>query len=404
MVVVLKGHSPVSAVKHVLERLRCSLCGSVFKTNPENLNPDKKYDESVAVSIVIAKYFAGIPLYRLEDWQDMVGVPLKDATQWDLIEKLADRIYPIFTRLHYLSAQGELLYNDDTTVKILSLMKENKTFEKGERRGMFTTGVVSEWEGRRIVLYLSGRRHSGENMTQIMSMRSPYLPTVIRMADALSSNMSKEFVETLCKCLAHGRRKFVEIYDFFPESCHFVIDILAHVYHNDAITKERTMSNQERLAYHQEHSAPQMEKLKKWLDDQIGSKKVEPNSSLGKAIQYLLNHWEGLTQFLRVAGAPLDNNITERMLKVIIRIRKNSLFYKTEHGASIGGMFSSIIQTCRENGINPFDYLMRLQENRSALFKSPDDWLPWNYHQTLEKRGLKSHSPPDLLGGSLLAA
>jgi transposase len=399
VVVVLTGHAPVSAKKHILERLRCNLCGSVFTAAPPNGIKLKKYDDGVSVAIALFKNYAGLPLKRLETLQDMVGIPLKDATQWDLMEGLADKIHPVYRHLEYLSAQGDTIHHDDTGVKILSLIKENKTLEEAERRGMFTTGVLSKYQGHTICLYLSGRNHSGENMGKVMSMRSGDLPPVIRMADALSSNFTGDFIEYACKCLTHGRRKFVEILEFFPESCRGVIKALKRVYKHDAITKEQQLSDQDRLVYHQKHSAPIMESLKIWLEFQLLGKQVEPNSSLGRAIKYMLNHWDGLTQFLRIPGAPLDNNIAERMLKTIIRVRKNSLFYKTVHGAYIGGMFTSLIQTCQMNGVNPFDYLLCLKRNSSAVFKAPQDWLPWNYQETMEKlerQHQKSQHPPNI--------
>ena len=124
-----------------------------------------------------------------------------------------------------------------------------------------------------------------------------------------------------------------------------------------------------------------MEKLKEWLQTQTHERKVEPNSSLGKAIAYMLKHWEPLTLFLRVPGAPLDNNLCEQLLKRAILHRKNSLFFRTEHGAYIGDLFMSLIHTCRLNRVNPFHYLTTLQKHSSELFKNPGKWLPWNYLQ-----------------------
>ncbi len=98
----------------------------------------------------------------------------------------------------------------------------------------------------------------------------------------------------------------------------------------------------------------------------------------------MIKHWHELTQFLRVPGAPLDNNICEQGLKRCIMHRKNSLFYRTEHGAYIGDMFMSLIQTCVLSKINPFLYLTALQKNSSALFKNPHKWLPWNYLENLK--------------------
>lgn len=222
-------------------------------------------------------------------------------------------------------------------------------------------------------------------MSKLLEKRFPRLSPVIRMADALSCNLSVEFINILCKCLAHARRKFYEIYDYFPGECRIIIDGLSIVYHYDAITKQEKMTPQERLCYHQAHSAPIMESLKGWMSQKLESKEVEPNSGLGKSMNYMLRHWDGLTKFLHVPGAYLDNNINERALKVPIRARKNSLFYKTEHGAFVGSLLTSIIHTCVMFGENPVKYLIALQKNKKALFKSPQDWLPWSYKQSLQR-------------------
>jgi hypothetical protein len=351
--------------------------------------PTQKYDEALKANLAIAKNYAGMPFYRLQMLQKMVGVPLPHPTQWQLVESLADAIYPVYYELERLAAQGEIISHDDTMIRILSLMGENKEkAQQGEkgRTGMYTTGVVSQVGRYMVYLFLSGRNHSGENMTKLLEKRFPGLGPVIRMADALSSNLSVEFISILCKCLAHGRRKFYEIYDYFPGECRIVIDALAIVYHYDAITKKEKMTPDERLVYHQTHSAPIMTVLKEWMTQKLEKNKIEPNGSLGKAIKYMLKHWEGLTKFLHVSGAPLDNNITERALKTPIRSRKNSLFYKTEHGAFVGSMLTSIIHTCVMAGENPVDYLIALQKNRKALFKSPQGWLPWTYKETLIPR------------------
>ena len=106
---------------------------------------------------------------------------------------------------------------------------------------------------------------------------------------------------------------------------------------------------------------------------------MESNSGLGNAIAYMLKHWPKLTQFLKVTGTPLDNNACERILKHSIQYRKNSLFYRTKHGAFVGDMFMSLILTCSLNRVNPMDYLITLLENSSALFEDPSRWMPWNY-------------------------
>ena len=207
------------------------------------------------------------------------------------------------------------------------------------------------------------------------------------MSDALSRNAPKlTGVEILvAKCLAHGRRQFVDVAPNFPAECRYVLESLGKVYSNDAVTRAQTLSAAERLRFHQEQSDPVMKQLHTWLEAQLAEKKTEPNSGLGKAITYLLRHWKGLTAFLREAGAPLDNNICERALKRAVLHRKNALFYRTLHGAEVGDLFMSLIHTCQLCDANSFDYLTELQRHTQELLAHPADWMPWNYRETLTR-------------------
>jgi len=164
-----------------------------------------------------------------------------------------------------------------------------------------------------------------------------------------------------------------------------VLETLGAVYHYDALAREQGLPLEERLLFHQEHSGPLMKDLHEWMEAQLAEHKTEPNSGLGKAISYLLNHWPKLTLFLRQAGAPIDNNIVERALKKAILNRKNALFYKTLNGAGVGDLFMSLIHTCELNGANPFHYLTELLRHTEELKRNPAEWMPWNYRETLAR-------------------
>ncbi|EQD37700.1 transposase IS66, partial [mine drainage metagenome] len=240
-------------------------------------------------------------------------------------------------------------------------------------------------EGRKIALFFTGARHAGENLAEVLKRRAAQLPIPIQMCDGSSSNTAGDFETLLGKCNAHGRRKFVELAELFPEQVRFVLETLREVYKSDAEARTRELSPAERLRLHQRESAPRMAALKEWMDRQLTERLIEPNSQLGEAIRYLQNHWEGLTLFLRVQGVPLTNNITERALKRAIVHRKNSLFYKTLNGAKAGDVFMSLIYTAELNGVNPFEYLTALLRHRLELAERPGEWMPWNYQTTLER-------------------
>lgn len=395
VVVRVGGKPPLQATVFELSTLRCNLCGKVFTADLPDGCSDEKYDASAGSIVALLKYGGGFPFHRLEKMQENFEVPLPASTQWRIVEKKADRIYPVYDELIRQAAQGDIVHNDDTVVKILELMKENNNMEqqypgRKHRTGMFTTGILSILGNRKIALFHTGRKHAGENMNDMLRRRDTDRSPPIQMCDALSRNVPEAFEVILANCLTHARRRFVDVAEVFPEECRFVLEILKDVYRNDAESKRQQMSAEQRLKLHQSKSGPLMDKLKDWLKAQIQEKKVEPNSSMGKAFSYMLNHWEPLTLFLRVPGAPLDNNICEILLKKAILHRKNSLFFKTLHGAYIGDLFMSIIYTCNLAGVNAFEYLNALEDHSAELFKHPKRWLPWNYRDQLTCRADQS--------------
>ncbi len=392
VLVRITGQPPLAATVYHLEKLRCHLCGQVFTAKPPDAAGPRRYDARAGSMIGLLKYGSGLPFNRLKGLQGDLGVPLPASTQWDVVEAVAENLTPVFDELIRQAAQGEVLHNDDTTVKILELMGErarSETLADAEdsgsgRRGIYTSGVVALREDRRVALFFSGRRHAGENLAEVLQHRAAELPPPIQMCDALSRNLPGELRTILANCLAHARRRFVDIYDRFPEMCLHLLESLAVVYRNDAVARERGLTPEARLQFHQEASGPTMEALHDWLERQLGEKRAEPNSALGGAIGYMLKHWAELTLFLRQAGAPLDNNICERALKKAILHRKNALFYKTRHGAKVGDLFMSLIYTCQLNEVNAFEYLTGLQEHSEAMASSPERWLPWNYRDALK--------------------
>ena len=343
------------------------------------MGPDT-YDATARAIIALLKYGAGVPFYRLAKLEQLLDVPLAPSTQWDAVSQLADQIEPAVKELIRQAAQGDVLYNDDTFARVLSLAKERNAAEvKKKRTGIFTTGIVSEVGSRRIALFFTGGQHAGENLTDLLQKRAAELAAPVQMCDALNRNLPKDVAVRLANCMAHGRRHFVPLANSFPAEVRHILEQLGLVYKHDAEAKQASLTAAERLAYHQAKSGPVMEMLKEWLEQLTKQKSIEPNSALGEAIDYLLDHWQPLTLFLREPGAPLDNNICERALKRAILHRKNALFYKTQRGADVGDAFMSVIHTCELNGVNPLDYLTALGEHPGEVAANPPAWLPWNF-------------------------
>src|SRR5262245_24172192 len=292
VLVRVTGQPPLAAKVYHLQKLRCHLCGRVFTAAAPEEAGDRKYDATAGSMIGLLKYGRGLPFHRLDGLQGDLGVPLPASTQWDIVHAVAANLAPAFDELIRQAAQGEVLHNDDTTVKILELMgqrgrHENQAdaVEDGDdadgRRGLYTSGVVALRGGHRVALFFSGRRHAGENLARVLERRPERLPPPIQMCDALARNLPGGLRTILAHCLAHARRRFVEVYDRFPEPCRHLLESLAVVYHNDAVAWQRRLSPEARLQFHQEASGPTMEDLHDWLTGQPAEKRAEPNSALG---------------------------------------------------------------------------------------------------------------------------
>jgi len=388
LLIRLRGQPPISGTIYALEKLRCNLCGEIFTADPPPGIGSEKYDATTGAMVALLKYGSGMPFHRLERLQADLQIPLPASTQWEIVDDLATRLRPILTEVIRQAANGEVVHNDDTSMTVLAL--ERPGAPRGDpddvspdRTGVFTSGIVAMRDGHRVALFVTGRRHAGENLARVLAERTADLGPPIQMCDALSRNLPKPLAVIVGHCLAHARRHVVEVAPSFPAECRRILETLGTVYRHDAEAREQALSPEARLAYHQTHSRPVLEDLHGWLTAQLADHLVEPNSSLGQAITHVLKHWVPLTLFLRQAGAPLDNNIVERSLKKAILHRKNALFYKTPNGAHVGDLFMSLIHTCELEGVNPFQYLTALQRHADALGANPTAWLPWNYEDAV---------------------
>jgi len=391
------GAAPLSARVIWRERLRCNLCLAVFTAKLPAGVRREKYAPSAIAMMAILRYGSGLPLYRLAVLQKSLGIPLSASTQWHVVSKAAPRFAPVYAELVRQAAQGGVIHNDDTTMRVLELLKENrKRRELGEtatRTGIFTSGIVSVREGVRIALFFTGREHAGENLEKVLRERSGELSAPIQMCDALSSNVSGDFETIVANCLVHARRNYVEVLEDFPEECGFVIETLRGVFHNEARARRDGLGPQARLELHRRESFRPMATLRHWMREQIAKRRVEPNSGLGKAIKYMRKYWRKLTRFLFIPGAPLENNVVERALKRAICHRKNSLFYKTRNGALVGDLYMSLIATSELAGANPFEYLGAVHSHEKDVAERPAEWLPWNYRKRLEALATKVGRP-----------
>lgn len=388
------GQSPLKCTLHLLERLRCNACGAYFTAQPSpEVQADgdvgQTYGYSARAMMALHKYFAGLPFYRQHTLQHLFSTPISASTLFEQCEHVANAVQPVFNELRQQAA-GALHYHlDDTTNRILNqgpIQKpDRKTGKLKTRTGIYTSGVIATLDtGAEMLLFQTDVGHAGEWIDQILQDRPPDAPIPIVMCDALSRNFPSavEFEKTLCN--SHARREFVDVFEHFPDQVAWVLEQYALIWQHEDHCHGQQLTPAQRLAYHQTHSLPVMQTLRDWGQQQIDTGSVEANSGLGKAIAYFDRHYEGLAAFCRLEAAQIDNNRLEQALKLVIRNRKNALFFKTQAGAAIADVLLSLIATAAQANINVFDYLIVLQRHAKEVKQAPLQWLPWTYQNTLQ--------------------
>jgi hypothetical protein len=386
------GQAPLVALRWECACLRCGGCGHVYTAPLPEQARGPKYSESAAAMMLVLRYGMGMPLHRLEVMQRMLAVPVPASTQWEVARDHLVEVLPVYDVLVSLAANASIVHNDDTYVRILELMGKRRdklvaaeALKEPERTGLFTTGIVARTAAGPIALFGSGRQHAGENLADLLERRDPSLAPPIQMCDGLDRNRPAEHAVVEANCLAHGRRHIVDEIENHPDICAHVLEQIGKVFANEAICRRDAITGDARLALHQGASAPVMTDLHAWMTALFATKRVEPNSTLGGALRYLLDRWDRLTLFLRVADAPLENNAVERILKLAIRQRRASLFYRTMHGAFVGDIYTALIVTTHLHRGDPFRYLTALFTHHKAVAAAPHDWLPWNYERALTR-------------------
>ena len=401
------GHPPYSGERHVSEQLRCNGCGEIHRATlpPEVLadgEPGQTYGYSARTVMAIDKCFDANPFFRQQTVQGLFGRSLSASTIFDQIEHVADALNPVYRALVRAVAASSLFHIDDTSHRILDAVPVSKRRGNATRMrsGVYCsvlTGTVADGEAAaaveaayRVVLYQTNIGNAGEWLEEVLGHRPTGLAAPIVMSDALSSNRVHGVEVRVGGCNAHARRGFVDVIGQYPRAARVALKAFATLWKNEGDIVERGLDPGERLAYHREHSGPAMEGLRAWCESELGSGAVEENGTLGQAMGYVLRHFDALTLFLREPGAPLDNNLAERLLKLVVRGRRNSGFYKTSVGAEVGDVISSVLATCHENAINAFDYLCAVQRHREAVRREPDRWLPWNYESAAAEASAKT--------------
>jgi transposase len=318
---------------------------------------------------VLSKYGDHAPLYRQEDIHARHGIILRRSTLCDWIAAAADLVEPLYRRMCELVLESRIVWTDDTPVKLLD-------------------AILGRARTARFWAYLGDRRH-------------PY--TVYDFTDSRARDGPRSFLKEFggylqadayggydgiyaggqvveVACWAHARRKWHEARTTDPARAHHALALIQRLF---AIEDEcREVEADVRRAARQEHALPRLAEFRAWLDSDCAD--CLPKSPIGQAATYALNQWAALVRYCEDGELTIDNNASERAVKIPALGRKNWLFVATRTGGRRAAILFSLVASCKANQVEPWAYLRdvfsrlpslpsNLPENLDPLL--PDRWL-----------------------------
>ncbi len=371
----------VSVVKHVRYTYACRRCEQENTQNaivtapmPAPALPGSLASPSAIAHTMNQKYVEAMPLYRQEKAWERMGVELSRQTLANWIIQAAERwLLPLYKRMHEFLLQEDILHSDESHLQVLQ--EPDRPATSKSFLWLYRTGRASP----PVVLYEYQTTRANKHPKKFLEGFKGYLHV-----DGYSGyNEIPDVI--LVGCWSHARRKFDEALKALPKDKR-TADVAAKkglAFCNRLFDIERALkdtTSSERYKIRLEQSKPVLDEFLAWLKQQRPH--VLPKSSFGQAITYCLNQWEKLEAFLQDGRLELDNNRAERSIKPFVIGRKNWLFSNTPRGARASAAVYSIVETAKENGLNPFHYLQYLFEKMPNLdiqdTEVLDELLPWS--------------------------
>jgi transposase len=334
------------------QKYRCHQgCTPVTAPAPPRLIPGGRYSLEFAVYVALMKYGFHLPLARQERLYGREGLQVEAQTLWDQLDALALHLQKSYEALLAEVFCSPLIHADETYWLLL---------DKGPGTKWYAWTVASPDTFFHRIL-------PSRSAATARSVLGDYAGVVLVDGYAAYQTATKSGADgpcpaTLAFCWAHVRRKFFEAQPFAP-ACEEVLELIGELYAIEAdlpgwyaLTAEvRQAALAHRLAVHQQHSAPVVERIRQWALAQ----RAAPGSAFRKALEYMLKLWDGLTVFLRTPEVPLDNNHVERQMRDMVVGRKNHYGSKSQRGTEVAALFYSLIETARLRGEDPGHYLRR---------------------------------------------
>ena len=345
--------------RHSREKACCKDCGTIHRAPaPTRIIDGAQYGPGFVARTVVSKLLDCLPFYRQAKIWARDGFHVSPATLMDLFHMAAGILKPLHGAMCALVAQADLVFADETTLKL----------QDRKKVGFVWTFICGE-----VTLYQFATGRSGKTPVDMLGESSGFL-----VVDGYSgyNHVCTPDKRVRAGCNAHARRKFVGDDDAGAKQ---VVDKYRVVWEVEREAVERGIAGTEaHLAMRRDRSRPALEAIKKWCDDHGG--RYGPKEPVGKAITYFVNQWPYLIRFLDDVRIPPDNNLSERMLRLIALGRKNYLFVGNETAGQNLAVLMSIVTTCVQHDVDPqaylTDVLLRVQTHPASDVRAllPDAW------------------------------
>lgn len=345
---------------HRQEVLVCTCCATRFVADaPPRPFEKSPYDAGLIAHVVVQKCACSVPIYRLEKQFQWLGIPLARSTMTDLFHAAAQKLKPLYLRLLQRVANNDIVLADETTLAM-----------QDKKRGYMWT-----FRTDKLITYKFSSGRSGKTPREVLGGTKGTL-----LVDAYTGYNAVVDVDgrKRAACLAHVRRKFFDALPTAPEAQE-ALDIILGVYRVEhRATEEEIVRTDAHARLRNTESRAAMKRLQAWLEHQRD--RYPPKGPLGKAISYALGNWDELQLFLDDVNIPVDNNASERALRIVALGRKNFMFVGHEDAGQNLAILYSLMATCEEHGVDPqaylADVLMRIDQHPNKRIDEllPDRW------------------------------
>lgn len=357
--------------QYVRGKYACKVCqdGVVIADLPARPIDKGRPGTGLLAHILTSKYSDHLPLHRQEDIFKRHKIDLRRSTMCDWVGQSAGLLEPLVKEMKRQILLSPKIHTDDTSVPVRNGPR------KQIRKGYLWVYI----DVKNNVVFDFTPNRCREGPVTFLGNYSGYI-----QADAYAgyNTVFEKGFATEVGCWAHARRKFYEAKDTDPARAHEMLVLIRELYQIEKQAREDKLEPGELKVYREKHSRPILEQIQQRLE--TFSIEVLPKSPMGQAIGYARGQWQALNRYLEDGILDIDNNLSERTLRMVVIGRKNWLFAGHDNGGHRAAIIYSLVASCKLCKIDPFAYLQDVLDRvsthpaRQIADLLPAHWQPSN--------------------------